>query len=527
MALIMFSEYGATLTGLAVLILAAGLVGNAVYRLYFHPLSKFPGPKLAAITTLYEGYYDVVHQGRYLWEMEKMHKKYGPIVRIGPNELHVLDSSWYNTLYNMSNRFDKYQYFYSMLGIPEATFPCIHSDVHKLRRASLVPFFSTKAILSFHDHLQSLSDRLTERMEDCQKARKPVSLFYAYRCISADMISAFIFGRSLGLIDREDWGKSFYASWRSLWELSPLIRQIPVLLKIIGGLPRWVTAVTSPLALEVVDMQAQIDRWTMEALYVDSEKCDASKDATILSGLVHSDVLPPEEKTLRRLSIEANSLLAAGFETAGATLTHMTYMILAHPKIKHKLVEVLNEAIPDPTQIPNWQTLENIPYLRAVVKESVRSSIGAYSRLPRVLSRPLTYAQYTIPAGAAVGMSALFIERDPTIFPNPETFLPERWLDPTTGAATKLEKYLAAFGKGSRDCIGRELGYAELYSIVATIFRRFGAELELFETGREEVEAVHDYFAGMVRWDGKRWDGLKVRFRRRRRNERPEKGGSG
>ena len=83
MALIMFSEYGATLTGLAVLILAAGLVGNAVYRLYFHPLSKFPGPKLAAITTLYEGYYDVVHQGRYLWEMEKMHKKYGRHISSG------------------------------------------------------------------------------------------------------------------------------------------------------------------------------------------------------------------------------------------------------------------------------------------------------------------------------------------------------------------------------------------------------------------------------------------------------------
>lgn len=296
----------------------------------------------------------------------------GPIVRIGPNELHVLDSSWYHTLYNMSNRFDKYQYFYSMLGIPEATFPCIAADVHKLRRQSLVPYFSTKAILGFHDHLQSLTDRLTERMEECRQAGKPVPLFYAYRCISADMISGFIFGKQLGLIDREDWGKSFYASWRSLWEISPLIRQIPVLFKIIMSLPRWVTAATSPQALEVVDMQGQIDKWTMEALSVDPEKEDTSKSASILSGLAHSDVLPAEEKTLKRLSIEANSLLAAGFETTGATLTHMTYMILAHPEVQKRLVAELKATIPDPDNIPDYQELEMLPYLRAVVKESLR-----------------------------------------------------------------------------------------------------------------------------------------------------------
>lgn len=209
-------------------------------------------------------------------------------------------------------------------------------------------------------------------MEDCQKSGKPVPLFYAYRCVSTDMISAFIFGKQLGLIDREDWGKSFYASWRSLWEISPLIRQIPVLFKVIMSLPRWVTAATSPQALEVVDMQGQIDKWTMEALSVDPEKQDPSKSASILSGLVHSDVLPPEEKTLNRLSIEANNLLAAGFETTGATLSHMTYMILAHPHVQKRLVAELKEAIPDSANIPNYQKLETLPYLHAVVKESIR-----------------------------------------------------------------------------------------------------------------------------------------------------------
>lgn len=53
------------------------LFGLAAYRLYFSPLSKFPGPKLAALTKFYEFYYDVVLQGQFTFQIQKMHKKYG------------------------------------------------------------------------------------------------------------------------------------------------------------------------------------------------------------------------------------------------------------------------------------------------------------------------------------------------------------------------------------------------------------------------------------------------------------------
>ena len=52
---------------------------KGLYRLYLHPLRRFPGPRLAAITHGYEFYHDVVRHGMYIWEIEKMHQIYGRV----------------------------------------------------------------------------------------------------------------------------------------------------------------------------------------------------------------------------------------------------------------------------------------------------------------------------------------------------------------------------------------------------------------------------------------------------------------
>ena len=62
---------------LAIAGIATFYVSRAFYRLYFHPLSGIPGPKLTAITRLYEFYYDVICDGKFLFQIEKMHQQYG------------------------------------------------------------------------------------------------------------------------------------------------------------------------------------------------------------------------------------------------------------------------------------------------------------------------------------------------------------------------------------------------------------------------------------------------------------------
>ncbi|KAJ5819959.1 hypothetical protein N7474_005550 [Penicillium riverlandense] len=60
-----------------------------VYRLHIHPLSRFPGPRLAAMTGLYEIYFAARGEGSFEHEIRRLHREYGPVVRITPDEVHV------------------------------------------------------------------------------------------------------------------------------------------------------------------------------------------------------------------------------------------------------------------------------------------------------------------------------------------------------------------------------------------------------------------------------------------------------
>lgn len=114
------------------------------------------------------------------------------------------------------------------------------------------------------------------------------------------------------------------------------------------------------------------------------------------------------------------------------------------------------------------------------------------ARLARIASEPLQYGTYTIPAGTPVSITTLSVHTDESIFPNPYTFIPDRWLGPE---GTARRKYQMAFNKGGRRCLGIELARAELYLTTAALVRRF--DMALYETGADDVAFLHDYQVAM------------------------------
>jgi cytochrome P450 len=296
----------------------------------------------------------------------------GPIIRIGPDELHIKDSSYYSELYNQKNRLDKYEWYYGMIANPVATFSTIKHDIHRIRRTALNPFFSTSAVNKFHFKIQEVVDRMTKRMQKSIDKGEPIPVFFAFRCVSVDIICEYLFGKENYLVERQDWGRSFYSAWRVLWEMMALIRQLPWILPLMRMTPRWVLTITSPAALEVLDMEKAAEDWTRELLESDPEDMKQRSQKTVLWELAHSDSLPASERTLKRLAMEGPNIMGAGFETTGNALSHLMYGILNDPNIHSRLLKELEEAIPDPDNMPSHQVLEKLPYLHAVIKEGIR-----------------------------------------------------------------------------------------------------------------------------------------------------------
>jgi cytochrome P450 len=199
------------------------------------------------------------------------------------------------------------------------------------------------------------------------------------------------------------------------------------------------------------------------------------------------------------------SIVGGGLSTTADTLRIGTFHILNRPEVLKRLKAELATVMPDPTESPPLKDLEALPYLSAVVSESLRIACGICTRLQRIAPDPLKYQDWVIPAGTPISMTIYLLHNRPQEFPEPDQFRPERWLESEGGNVApngeRLDRYLIHFAKGSRSCVGMNLALAEIYLTLAYLFRR--CDLELFETTREDVDIKHDYFTSFPRLDSK------------------------
>jgi cytochrome P450 len=227
---------------------------------------------------------------------------------------------------------------------------------------------------------------------------------------------------------------------------------------------------------------------------------------TIFHGLLESS-LPLSERSTERLTEEALTIIGAGTVTTAHTLAVIFYHLLSNPDTLAQLRKEL-EVVYHHDNTPTWNQLSHLPYLSAIISEGLRLSFGVSHRLQRISpDTPLQYKAYTIAPGTPISQTQMFILTDPSIFPSPNQFLPDRWLEPSdrTQPDTKAsypdpveaKKYLVPFSRGSRSCLGINLAYAELFLTVAMLLRPIkegGLDLRLFETGPEEMVIEHDFF---------------------------------
>lgn len=234
---------------LAVSIFLAWKASVYLYRLYFSPLAGFPGPRLAAATWLYEFYYDVLKPGGglYIWKIQELHERYGPIVRINPCELHIADPEFYDTIYAGANSpRDKWRLHQKAAQAEGAIGHTVDHKLHRTRKEAMSGFFSKRSVRERERIIQSKADLLCTRLVDYQRDGRPANLTVAYLAFCMDIITDYAFGKAYGLLEEDDFNEKWRDTILSITSSVATIVHLPWLPRLMKILPTKMAQVITP-----------------------------------------------------------------------------------------------------------------------------------------------------------------------------------------------------------------------------------------------------------------------------------------
>ncbi|KAF2732353.1 cytochrome P450 [Polyplosphaeria fusca] len=487
------SSSRAVVLGAAVAAWLAYLCALAVYRLCFHPLAKFPGPRLAAVTSWYEAYFEIVLKGQYSRQISRLHDVYGPIIRVTPHELHIRDSHFFEEFYSKDPNCNK-DGWDKRFGSQNGILPTVHAAIHKRRRAALNPMFSRRSILSFLHIIERHVDTLSGRMQEFEARKEPLNLSLAIPALTGDIIMDYFFGFNYGQLEHPEF-ESFHDAFLKIGAMGHIATQFPSIFPIMNSIPDFITEWLQPAAKPLLRFKR--DQWQTISLTLSGSSLKTNDAKTTIFQEILSSKLPASDKTHQRLADEAQIVVGGGVETTAYALIIALFHITNTPRIYARLHAALVAALPNRADV-DLHALEAIPYLRACILEATRLSYGLSARNPRTRLQDWVYGQWVIPAGTSVAMSIPDVSHDEGIFGRSREFVPERWMG--EGGRDK-ERFMVSFGRGVRSCLGVNLAWVELYLTLGMVFRRY--KLELFEADVSDVEMGHDFFIPVTRLDSK------------------------
>ncbi|KAF4633285.1 hypothetical protein G7Y89_g4836 [Cudoniella acicularis] len=417
--------------------------------------------RLAAITLYYEAYFDIVRNGQYTFKIAEMHKKYGPIIRISPYELHVIDPAFFEKLYRQEGRWDKYAWAYNGFSANGATICTAAHDLHKARRLPLNPFLSKAKVADQQDLIRRNVKKLCDRISKFSRSKKTINLGAASSAFTRDISTEFLLGRNYHSLDHEDFDvgmTNVFQGSGHIWRVTkhihwfgPTMKSIPV---------GWIMKVADDGTKAFFRYlqashcsQNDTEKYTKDLLAsaASSSAPDEKAPRTIVHEMLDSG-LPPAEKTFARVFDDVATVTGAGFETTASVLRLIIFHVFSNPETLQRLRSELASATAQYSDPVELKTLEQLPYLTSVLMEGMRLSPAIASRMARIApDRELIYGKWRIPAGTPVGMTTLLMHTDEALYPDPMHFNPDRWMDLDVQTKFKVDKTYALSRK-ERGC---------------------------------------------------------------------------
>lgn len=434
------------------------LVGLLVYRLYFHPLAKYPGPLLARLTEWVDVYYTFTGD-RHLIHAAA-HEKYGDFVRISPNTLSVNTATGLKDIYGFKANARKSDWYAGLTAIPGvySTHSSISKAEHSTKRRIMSHAFSEAALRSMEPQMTAIIDQWITKLGS-PTTTWDMAEWTNY--LSLDVLGKLCFGESFNTI----------TSPTNRWVIDALMENVRV------RYPRGFAPIlySSRLLRRLIYgpiEPVETGRFTMYARSAVAKRMSPeheSEDKDFISWLLDSkDPTTGKSFELKQIWAESGLLIGAGSDTSSTAMSGLLFYLTRNPDKLAKLTAELQSHFASVQDIHSGPALNSCNYLRACVDEAMRLAPPVPAMLPRTsMAGGMDIDGEHIPEGVNVGTGCWSIHHNPAYYPDPYAFKPERWIadvdEGITAESVKLAKdAFCAFSIGPRGCIGKNMAYLEV-----------------------------------------------------------------
>ncbi|KAL8305525.1 hypothetical protein RB601_009476 [Gaeumannomyces tritici] len=458
-----------------------------IYNVYFHPLAGFPGPALYGGFECVKVYQQVT--GRINERLHELHEAYGDVVRVAPWELSYTSAgAWHdiaggkgggvptNPAYGLRERD-----FYGALGLL-----WLGSDGHARHRRILSPAFSDRSLREQEPVVAKYVDLLVRRMHE--KAGSVVDMWAWANFTTFDIIGDLTFGEPFNCLEESRFHPWIFFLFSRLKMM--MYGQIVMTMGYLGILME---------ALVPRRLRHEADehvRCTKDKVDRRRERAAAADDAHRPDFMTHilkhvTDTLGPGNDskagdgsmTLSELYANCQTLVMAGSETSATLISTAVHSLLREPRAMSRLAAEVRGAFAAEAEITPLTAASRLPYLHAVISESLR----VRPPLPAGIHRRVgpggaTVQGHFVPEGTSLQVTHWAAYHSSRNFAEPWAFAPERWLPGKGDAAAARfaadnKAVFQPFSVGTRACLGRGLTYLETRLALARLVWNFDMEL--------------------------------------------------
>ncbi|KAH8321390.1 hypothetical protein KR074_003554, partial [Drosophila pseudoananassae] len=342
----------------------------------------------------------------------------------------------------------------------------------KLRSALNPIFMQPKGLKAYYEPLSNINNEFIERIKEIRDPKTlevPEDFMEEINRLIFDSLALVAFDRQMGLIRKNRNNPDALTMFRITRDILKYIFKLDVQPSMWRVFPTPTYRKLMQLLNESVEVAQKLLKDTQEKL---EERRLAGGEINSNSMLQRMMAVDPKMATVMSLDV-----LFAGVDATSTTLSAVLLCLAKNPEKQAELRNELLKIMPTKETSLTEDTMRDMPYLRAVIKEALRYYPNGLGNL-RTCPTDVTLSGYNVPKGSTIVLASNVLMQDDRYYPQANKFLPERWLrNPETGKKNPMSPFsFLPFGFGPRMCIGKRLVDLELETSVAKLIRNFQVE---------------------------------------------------